>query len=468
MRTQTLFSRSFGVVLSFVLLAQAAGAQAAFSPLKVSDNERFLVHEDGSPFFYLGDTAWELFHRLNREEADRYLRNRSEKGFTVIQCVVIAELDGLGTPNAYGEVPFIDMDPSRPNEAYFAHVDWIVNRAESYGLFVGMLPTWGSWLGGVDKDRPNSNFFNATNVRDYGRFLGERYANKPVIWVLGGDRVADTTVAVWELLALGIRDRVGATQLMTFHPRGGHSSSEWFHGAPWLDFHMAQSSQFPKSTNYTFIERDYALPNPIPCMDGEPAYEYPPDPANQKRPVGPVQIRRNAYWAVFAGAHGHAYGTHPVWQMYDEGRESRWHAATPWHESLDLPGAVQVTYLKRLMLSRPFVTRIPDQSLLVSESPGGLDRIQVTRDGMPGHSDATYIFAYFPRRLRAEFNTSRIPGDTLRIWWMNPRTGECSAPSECANAARMAFEPPSEAQDEDWVLIVDDASKQYPSPMAGP
>ena len=141
MRTQTFFSRSFGVVLSFVLLAQAAGAQAAFSPLKVSDNERFLVHEDGSPFFYLGDTAWELFHRLNREEADRYLRNRSEKGFTVIQCVVIAELDGLGTPNAYGEVPFIDMDPSRPNEAYFAHVDWIVNRAESYGLFVGMLPT---------------------------------------------------------------------------------------------------------------------------------------------------------------------------------------------------------------------------------------------------------------------------------------------------------------------------------------
>src|SRR5712664_2608646 len=97
--------------------------------LKVSSNKHFLVYEDGKPFFWLGDTAWELFHRLNREEADQYLKTRSEQGFTVIQAVVLAEMDGLHVPNFYGEKPLIDDDPTKPNEKYFEHVDYIVNKA---------------------------------------------------------------------------------------------------------------------------------------------------------------------------------------------------------------------------------------------------------------------------------------------------------------------------------------------------
>jgi len=111
--------------------------------LLVSENKRFLVFEDGTPFFYLGDTAWELFHRLDRENAGKYLQNRASLGFTVIQAVVLAELNGLLDPNAYGEVPLIDLDPTRPNEAYMLHVDYIINRAAELGLFIGVLPSWG-------------------------------------------------------------------------------------------------------------------------------------------------------------------------------------------------------------------------------------------------------------------------------------------------------------------------------------
>src|SRR5438874_1468575 len=122
----------------FILAASVALPLLAAPPrLKVSDNHRFLVKDDGSPFFYLGDTAWELFHRLNREDAELYLRNRADKGFTVIQAVVLAEEDGLHDPNAYGQTPLIDDDPAKPNEAYFQHVDWIVNKAEELGLFIG-------------------------------------------------------------------------------------------------------------------------------------------------------------------------------------------------------------------------------------------------------------------------------------------------------------------------------------------
>jgi len=91
--------------------------------LLISSDKRHIVFEDGTPFFWLGDTAWELFHRTMRKEADLYLNNRMEKGFTVIQAVVLAELDGLNTPNAYGEKPLINNDPTKLNEQYFKHVD---------------------------------------------------------------------------------------------------------------------------------------------------------------------------------------------------------------------------------------------------------------------------------------------------------------------------------------------------------
>src|SRR5215210_3198825 len=122
--------------LLIIILSLRASAQ-----LKVSADKHYLVKKDGAPFFWLGDTAWELFHRLSREEAKEYLQNRADKGFTIIQAVVLAELDGLNTPNYYGDKPLIDDDPTRPNETYFQHVDFIVNEANELGLIVAMLPS---------------------------------------------------------------------------------------------------------------------------------------------------------------------------------------------------------------------------------------------------------------------------------------------------------------------------------------
>src|ERR1700754_3552172 len=171
------------IALAVALLVIHSSTFAAVEGrLRVTDNHRYLQFENGKPFFYLGDTAWVLFQRLNREEATQYLTNRSKKGFTVIQAVVLAPSDGLTVPNAYGDLPLINGDPTKPNEAYFRHVDFIVNKAEELGLFIGMLPTWGSnWALGTGA-------FNPANARQFGRFLGQRYKDKPIIWILGGDR----------------------------------------------------------------------------------------------------------------------------------------------------------------------------------------------------------------------------------------------------------------------------------------
>jgi hypothetical protein len=125
-----------------LLPALVVETDAATPRLKVSDNKRFLVTAEGQPFFYLGDTAWELFHRRNREEADRYLEDRAKKGFTVIH-----ELNGLNDPNPYGHKPLVNNDPTKPDvkdgprNDYWDHVDYIVDKANREGLYIGFLPT---------------------------------------------------------------------------------------------------------------------------------------------------------------------------------------------------------------------------------------------------------------------------------------------------------------------------------------
>lgn len=454
------------VRLLTVLLAglPASASTAALPGLKVSDNRRFLTTAEGRPFFWLGDTAWELFHRLDRAEAAHYLKRRAEQGFTVIQAVVLAEIDGLNTPNAYGHTPLHDNDPNRPDEDYFRHVDWIVAKANALGLYVGLLPTWGSYW------HSKRVIFTPENAETYGRWLGSRYRDAGIVWILGGDRAVETDRhrAIIAAMARGLAAGDGGAHLRTFHPRGGQSSSAPFHTAGWLDFNMLQSGHSPQSTNYLAIEHDYALSPVKPCLDGEPSYEYPPDAMPPKRPVGALQVRRNAYWAVFAGAFGHTYGTHPVWQMYAPPRKPLWDVTTPWSDALDLPGAKQLAHLKALLVSRPFLSRLPDQALVVVGQGEAVARIQTTRDGTPGRNDATYLMAYFPEYRSVTLATRVIAGPELRGWWFNPRVGQAAALGTLRKGPTMEFTPPTQAAGDDWVLVLDDATSGYSAPGATP
>ena len=164
-------------------------ASISFAQFSVSDNKRFIL-KDGKPFFYLADTGWELFHRLDRDQANYYLKRRAEQGFTVIQAVVLAEFDGLHVPNPYGDLPLLNDNPATPNENYFRHVDYIIDKAASYNINIALLPTWGDkvFKSGWGK---GPEIFNSGNAKAYGKWLAERYKNKRnIIWVTGGDRNA--------------------------------------------------------------------------------------------------------------------------------------------------------------------------------------------------------------------------------------------------------------------------------------
>ncbi len=433
--------------------------------LKISTNRRFLVFDDGTPFFWLGDTAWELFHRLLDDEAEAYLENRRQKGFTVIQAVALAEFDGLNTPNAYGERPLIGNDPLTPNEDYFRQVDRIIGLAQRKGLFVGLLPTWGDKVELLAHGK-GPVIFNPDNARRYGEWIGRRYRDfENIVWINGGDRSGGGTNApIWHALAQGIKTQ-DPNHLVTFHPSGGgdgHSSSEWFHDATWLDFNLAQSGHERRNLpNHELVSRDYQIVPAKPCLDGEPRYED--HPVNWKPAefgyFDDYDARQAAYWAMFAGAFGHTYGCHPIWQMCGERYQPIAFARRSWREAMDLPGAAQMGHARRLIESRPMLERIPDQSLVARLGSGG-EHIRGTRGG-------DYAFLYLPTGGAVRVRPRNVNGDRLCVWGFDPRSGGATELGVFDKRREMEFLAPTTGRSHDWVLVLEDASRGYSPPGSG-
>ena len=424
--------------------------------LRVTANGRSLEYEDGTPFFYLGDTAWQLLHRLNREEADRYLNNRAAKGFTVVQAVALAELGGLDVPNPYGDFPLVDKDPTRPSEPYFRHVDWVVNRAEELGLTVGLLPTWGSHWKRVGRTSPP--IFTAENARIYGRFLGERYRDKSLIWILGGDQGIESEEErqVVEAMAAGLEEGDGGAHLMTYHPRGPGRSSDYFHRASWLDFNMIQSSHGAHDhDNGLFVEHDRALSPAKPTLDGEPRYEHIPvgfyfRDVNRYDRFDAYDVRQAAYWSILAGACGFTYGNNNVWQMWSPGHEPAIGACIPWYEALDHPGAFQMGHVRRLFERYSIGRLVPDPSLLLDGPTTGGAKVRAARA-----EDGAFLLVYSPRGERFTIDKSVIRDRQVRQSWYDPRYGDQHLVHTTDHAGFQTYTPPTCGRGNDWVLVLE-------------
>jgi hypothetical protein len=465
--------RNLSALLVAVCLCVGQAAQDAgrLARLKVSENKRFLVTEDGRPFFWLGDTAWELFHRATREDADRYLRNRARLRFTVIQAVALAEMDGLNVPNAYGERPLRDNDPTTPNEAYFAHVDWIVARANALGMYIGLLPTWGDkWN---KKWGVGPEIFTPVNAAVYGEWLGRRYRDAGVIWILGGDRPVETDAHrdILRAMARGLRKGDAGAHLITLHPTGGQGSAEAFHGEDWLDFNMRQNGHSPEFTGrYDRTRADYDRTPVKPVLDGEPIYEDHPvsfDAAKLGHSVA-ADVRRPLYWDLFSGAFGHTYGHHSVWQFWTAERQPVNNPLLPWTEAIEQPGAAEMQHARALLESRPFFTRIPADDVIVTgrvatSVPGaGRYRLVATRD-----ADRTYAMVYTPIGRTFAVRMDVISGREVRAWWFNPRDGRAKPIGTFPNTGEREFTPPDKGEMLDWVLVLDAAARHYPQPGNG-
>ena len=445
--------------LLFCLLIVAAQISAQ-DRISVARDGRSLQYENGQPFFWLGDTGWELFHRLTIEEIAQYLDNRSKKGFNVIQAVALAEFDGLRKPNRYKQLPLHNMDPRKPNGRYFGLIDTTLKMAAARNMYVGLLPTWGDKVARMWGLGPE--VFDSANAYDYGLWLGKRYAaTTNIIWILGGDRppLADSADwrPVWRSMARGIQEGTRGKAFITYHISGGQSTSRHLHQEPWLHMHMFQSGHGSGRDVpvWEWLARDRARRPARPVIDAEPNYE--------DHPVNPwprwdsasgyfrdYDVRKQCYRSVFAGAAGVTYGHHAVWQFWSAREEKINHADRMWPEAIDRPGAWQVGYLRKLIESRPFHNRVPDQSLIVAGQGTGGDYSTAFRD-----SSNSYLMVYLPIGKNIAVHVGVLKTDTVLVRWFNPRTAAWVDIGPKSTAPVMSFTPPAMGIGNDWVLVLD-------------
>jgi hypothetical protein len=431
---------------------------------KVSSNGRFLTNQDGAPFFYLGDTAWTLLKRLIREDVDVYLKNRAAKGFTVIQAYV---LRGLKGPNIYGQLPLKDKDPAKPNEPFFENVDYIVNRANELGLVMGLVTCWGEHVRG---GRSDEQVFNTSNAHAYGRFLGDRYRDNAVTWLLGGDRVPLDGKDVWVAMARGLKEGSEGNHLISYHGPGDWehpSSSYWFHNEDWLDFNTIQSGHGWGIHNYDFVTHDYDLKPVKPTLDMEPRYEDFPDVrTGTRRRMDAHQAREAMYWSMLAGAAGSGYGCNDIWQFYDEAQTPYWTGdeftfparfpTTNWRRAMDFGGAFGMGFARRLFELRPWYEMLPDQTVIAAGQGEGEDHIQAGRA-----VDGSFVIAYLTFGNPATIKMNSVTSTKVKAQWYDPRQGSWQYIGEYANTGVQKFNPLTHGDQNDWVLVLEDPARNY-------
>jgi hypothetical protein len=439
---------------------------AADRKLTVSPNSRFLTTADGKPFFWLGDTAWLLFSKVSREEADEYLETRRQQGFNVIQVMV---LHSVASANVYKDSSLVNKNVaapltttgSNPQNAqeydYWDHMDYIVNKAAEKGLYMALVPVWGSNV----KEKKVS----AAEAKVYAEFLAKRYRNNwNIIWLDGGDIRGSDGLDVWTAIGETLRAN-DPKHLITFHPRGRTASSQWFHKAAWSDFNMIQSGhrRYDQDTtkkeklhygedNWKYVEADYKLKPVKPTIDGEPSYEDIPQGLHdtlQPRWTA-ADVRRYGYWSVFAGAFGYTYGHNSVMQFYKKtDKKYSYGPKDEWTRAVNASGALQMQYLKKLMLSRSYFDRVPDQSVIAGPNGEKYHRLMATR----AHN---YVMVYTYTGRNIAVNMAKIAGDKVKAGWYNPRDGKTTEIGLINNTGTHLFDPPGDvANGNDWVLILD-------------
>ena len=371
--------------------------------------------------------------------------------------------------NIYGQYSMIDgYNFKNINQkgvyGYWDHMDYIIRTAARKGLYIGMVCIWGSPV--------SRGEMTVEQAKAYGKFLAERYKDEPnIIWFIGGDIRGDVKTAEWEALATSIK-AIDKNHLMTFHPRGRTTSSTWFNAAPWLDFNMFQSGHrrygqrfgdgdYPieentEEDNWRFVERSMAT-NPMkPVIDGEPIYEEIPHGLHDENELRwkDYDVRRYAYWSVFAGSFGHTYGHSSIMQFLKPGVNPAYGATKLWYEALKDPGFNQMQYLKKLILAFPFFERVADQSCIAGNNGTKYERLIATRG-----NDYMLVYNYTGRPMQIDL--SKIHGKTKKAWWYSPRNAELSYIGEFSSKVE-TFQPEGgHSNGNDWVLILTDGTRKY-------
>jgi hypothetical protein len=415
-------------------------------PLKISDNRRYFVDQDGKPFLYHADTGWQIFDQLKTAEAVEYMSFRKSQGFNTIQVQLVMYPE---QSDRYGQKPFHgDNDFSRPNEAYYDHVAEIIRKADSLNLLIVMSQPW---LGcceegfGGRPDKPIQNNGPEKN-RQYGRYLGKKFAAfNNLFWIMGGDN--DPKGDRESLFAFfdGLNKSAPKHQLMTYHASPPHSSTDLFQYADWLGFSFIYTYWREKSWVtpelmphvYEAAIREWSKSDIMPFVLGESQYEGSGKIDNDMG--DPHMIRRQAYWTILSGGAGEAYGS------------DLWNFPSDWREIMKYPGAYQLGYFIKFFESIPWWTLIPDiNHRAVVAGYGDWSKPNYVTTAVS--SDKKLMVSYIPQLQSVTVDFGYLEGNRFSVKFHDPRSGKIVKEMEVdTKTVQRIASPPGE----DLLLVIE-------------
>jgi hypothetical protein len=392
--------------LALTLAAATVATAAAQSPppgrltfpLAVGPTARYLVDARGRPAFLQGDSPWSLIVGVTEDEAETYLADREAKGVNAL-IVNLVEHKFNGPANRRGDLPFTTPgDLATPNEAFFAHADRVLRRAEGHGMAVVLNPLYLGYQGSDEGWYQEALLNGASKCWGYGRWVGRRYEGfANIVWTAGGDRLPGDARECVRGVVGGIRE--SAPQLWTAHPEPNVSAMDAY-AFVGLDLNATYSYGIVHAQ----LHQDRQRRPVMPFVLFESTYEG-------EHNASPVQIRRQAWWALLSGATGQFYGARPVW-LFDPG----------WREALQLPGALDMARFAGLVRELPWWELVPDDNhRVVASGLGelhGLDTLAAATT-----SDGRMLVAYAPSPRTIGIDLGQLKGSRFDGYWWDPATG---------------------------------------------
>jgi len=416
--------------------------------LKISPNGRYFEHVDGTPFFWLGDTAWYGAILSSKADWDTYLADRVSKGFDVVHFNVVAPRNGVAADEngeisfsggnrfqsdsrlgklltrAFGYFGLVGERLIRINPRFYQRLDERIDAVNSRGLLAGIVLTWGL------RPQDSGNALPETEVIRLVRYLESRYGANNVVWILTGDNTYEGASGErWKRIGRAVFGRGPAHALVTTHPVAMHWPWESFRNETWLDFVIYQSGHGDDAKALRWIHsgppnQHWPDPPPRPFINLEPPYEGHLG-SRSHQPHSDYATRRAIYWSLLnAPTAGVTYGAHGVWSWHTApGQPPTDHPDTgiakTWREALSFPGSTQMRHVAAFFDSITWWKLRPDASLL-AEQPAGDDPARHVSTSRSESGDLAVIYLPVGGRVRLKEGVLR---DGLRAEWFDPRTG---------------------------------------------
>jgi hypothetical protein len=421
-------------------------------PLRAGPTGRYLVDQAGKPFFLTGDAAWSLIAQLSDQDADTYLSNRQQLGFTLVLVNLMEHQFSTNAPaDIYGLSPFTGKAFTTPNEAYFAHADYIIQSAAQKGIVVLLAPDYLGYGCGSEGWCAETQAATTAEMRAWGQYVGARYKNYDnIVWLIGGDMDPTPVLANVQAMVDGLLS-VDTRHPFTAHNVRGQMAITPWSGAAWLTVNNTYTNGV---SDYLAALTAYNASPTLPFFLIESLYDG--------YGVTAQQLRSQSYWTVLSGGFGHVYGACPIWYFGAPSAQAACLVAG-WQSQLSNQGALNMSYLRRLFDSRNWSTLVPDASHVALTAGFGTSGQADYATAAYG-SDGSSIIAYLPTSRTVTVSGSRLAGSAMTAWWYNPGTGVATLIGTYPTSGTPTFTPPASG---DWVLVVDAATFTFSAPGGG-